>query len=189
MSGTRHPYQLWIDMETTGLNDRTDVPLEVGLVLSDETFSGVFEERWTIYEPWYEDLPIGGMPDFVAKMHNENGLLEECRNGVSFSLSEVHGFMYEFVKEHGLSSADPLCGSSVQFDRRFCDRYFPTFTSGISYRNIDVSSIKETVERFRPDIIQKRDIQLSPLKLHRVLPDIEDTLAEYQFYVEEFGLV
>lgn len=185
---TRHPYQLWIDMETTGLNENIDVPLEVGLVLTDEDFEVIDTVSWVVYEPWYEEVPFAQMGDFVAKMHAENGLIEDCRKSGS-TVSEVHYQLVEFVKEHGFTRADPLCGSSVGFDRRFAERYFPAFTQIFSYRNIDSSTLKEIVERRRPDIALKRDQNLVPLKLHRVIPDLADTVAEYFFYLQEFGLV
>ena len=188
MNTTRHPYQLWIDLETTGLDERTDVPLEVGLVLTDEEFEVVDTVSWVIYENWFESGPFSQMPDFVAKMHADNGLIEECRLGGA-TISSIHNQMVNFVSGHGFTRADPLCGSSVGFDRRFCERYFPAFASTFSYRNVDVSSIKETVEKHRPDIALKRDQMLTPLKMHRVVPDIADTVAEYFFYLKEFGLV
>jgi oligoribonuclease len=47
------------------------------------------------------------------------------------------------------------------------------------YRNIDVSSFKEMAARWWPSIVVARP---PDRKMHRVIPDIEDSIEELRYY-------
>jgi oligoribonuclease len=90
------------------------------------------------------------------------------------------GFLSEYVSERRA----PLCGNSICQDRRFLYRYMPRLEAFLHYRNLDVSSIKELVVRWRPDIADT----FVKTGGHRALDDILDSIEELKFYREHFFL-
>jgi oligoribonuclease len=72
----------------------------------------------------------------------------------------------------------PLCGNSICFDRRFLIRYMPKLDTYLSYRNVDVSSIKELVRRWLPGRVQVPEKQSA----HRALDDIRESIDELRLY-------
>jgi oligoribonuclease len=85
----------------------------------------------------------------------------------------------ELVRRHCPPGKSPLCGNSIGHDRRFLIRYMPALAGHLSYRNIDVSSVKELVRRWYPALSAppKRET-------HRALDDIRESIAELRFYRE-----
>ena len=64
-------------------------------------------------------------------------------------------------------------------DRRFLSAYLPDIENWLHYRSIDVSSVKELVRRWYPQV--KADLPRKP-GTHRALDDIRASIAELQFY-------
>ena len=58
----------------------------------------------------------------------------------------------------------------------------PKLEAWLHYRNLDVSSIKELVSRWRPDI---RD-SFTKRNTHRALDDIQESIQELRHYREYF---
>ena len=59
----------------------------------------------------------------------------------------------------------PLCGNSIGTDRRFLARYLPDIENHLHYRSVDVSSVKELVKRWYPDLTQAcraRPVSIAP---------------------------
>src|SRR5690606_33397548 len=75
----------------------------------------------------------------------------------------------------------PLAGNSVGTDRTFLDRDVPEFASWLSYRTIDVSSLKELSKRWFPRVYYN-----TPAKHggHRALADIRESIQELKYYRE-----
>lgn len=182
----------WVDVETTGLNPNFDVILEVGIVITDINLNVLDENSWVVYanDARYR-AALEDMSDLVLKMHTDNNLLNEAFDAdVRVSPSVFRSQAREFLASYDLPvpSSTPLCGSSVQFDRSMLQVHAPDLFATASYRNMDVSTIKEWIQRRRPDIALQRDLTFIPRKLHRVIPDIHDTLAEMRFYAEKMGI-
>lgn len=182
----------WFDVETTGLSFLADVVLEVGLVITDVNLNVLDEASWVVYANDHRyHYALDGMGDFVRQMHTDNGLLDEVYdNSIRVSPNKAALGISDLLRAYDLpvSRSTPLCGSSVQFDRTMLDANFPAVLDGFSYRNLDVSSFKEWWERKYPEQILLRDEHVVPQKKHRVIPDIYDTLAEFQFYVDGIEL-
>lgn len=75
----------------------------------------------------------------------------------------------------------PMCGNSICQDRRFLHRLMPRLEDYFHYRNLDVSSIKELVRRWKPEVLE----QLSKSGKHLAMDDIKESVAELQFYREK----
>lgn len=178
---------LWADLETDGLNPWENRRIfEVGLVLTDLDLNIKEEAEWTI---WHPGLVIEELDPFIQDMHTKNGLLEDMHhNGLPQAYVELQ--MIKAIQEWGIQGDSPLCGSSLRLDRNFLDYHMPRFHKMLSYRTIDVSSFKETVKRYKPDLYEAYlETHPDDGKAHRVLGDIRWSINEYRFYLEGLGIL
>lgn len=189
---------LWIDIETTGLNADTDIPLEVGLMLTDMYGDNRYSRSWLIQEfndDWAEALRRGMEHEIVGPMHQRSGLWADLSsaslsNTVTRSQASVQ--MIGWLSEHNVERGTlPLFGSSIgSLDRPFVLKHFPEFNEFTHYRNIDISTIKELCRRHNPTVFAAKEDHIEVEDLdggeHRVLNDIRYSIAEYKFYVDNF---
>src|SRR5258705_200261 len=75
-----------------------------------------------------------------------------------------------------------LCGNSICQDRRFLARYMPRLEAYFHYRNLDVSTLKELVKRWKPEIAKG----LVKQGKHEALADIYESIDELKYYRENF---
>lgn len=174
---------LWVDVETTGLEPAHDELLELALVLTDDDLTVQMQQSWTVFQ---SNLNIEHWSETVRKMHTESGLVNDIIvNGKRKEAIDTE-FARRFLRQAyqvdsilGLKEDQlfPMGGSSVHFDREFLRHHLPSVWSCFSHRNIDVSSIKELVKRWHPDVepYKKADV-------HRALPDVLDSINELRYY-------
>lgn len=174
---------IWLDIETTGLHPEECEILEVGFMVTDVEFGVRTEMSWVI-TPGFE-LTETNVDPFIWEMHTKSGLIEEC-NKSSLTIDQAAKEILERVNEWEITREDPLCGSSVAFDRGFLQYHLPAVASLFSYRNIDISTIKELCKRLNPELYPKLEKYSVKREIHRVIPDLEDTVSEAQFYAENF---
>lgn len=169
----------WVDIETTGLDIENDKLLEVGLAVTLDDLTLLRKVSFVVHLP-FQNYP---MPELVRNMHTKNGLLSECQFGASrLDVEQQLVAVMHSLPSGGGMAAYPMCGSSVHFDRAFLKMHMPRFEALFHYRNIDVSTVKELVNRWYPG---GSDLHRPPQqKLHRVDPDLTDTIAEAAFYKE-----
>lgn len=182
---------LWIDLETTGLSADADVPLELGLTLTDKW--GAFVDSWKTLI-WEDDLPymnaMNNMLPFVDNMHTENGLLADLnrfgkRTRRSAARDAVAWLQMHEVEKFTL----PMCGSSIgSLDRPFAIKHLPELHEFFHYRNIDISTVRELCKMHNPLLMERieADIEDAYLEKHRVLEDIQDSITLYRSLYENF---
>ncbi|MCP4407367.1 MAG: oligoribonuclease, partial [Gammaproteobacteria bacterium] len=74
--------------------------------------------------------------------------------------------------------ASPMCGNSICQDRRFLAESMPELESFFHYRNLDVSTIKELVRRWAPDLAKG----LKKKSTHLAMEDIRESIEELEYY-------
>lgn len=176
---------IWIDIETTGLNPEEELLLEVGFRITDIELNLLGERDWQIWDtPSYDERELDS---FILNMHTKSGLLDDCQDHGS-TLDEVCGDMQDWLSGWGVNKSDPMCGSSVQFDRSWMGIHLPLVHDMFSYRNVDISTVKELCRRLNPVLYGKidSDVKTSKREIHRALPDLQDTCSEAGFYFENF---
>lgn len=182
---------IWIDTETFGLNYQTDYIMEVGFKITDlklQTIDNFEIQIWQprLYDDRFKALLENPKDAFVLNMHQDSRLFRDCKmQGIG--ILEAESRMNEWLDMHevnGQDGQDPMCGSSVQFDRGMLEHQFPSVHDRFHYRNIDVSTIKEVCRRFAPQIYEKKGE--SPESQHRVTPDLQDTVKEFEYYRDAF---
>lgn len=181
----------FIDCETTGLEpERGDLLLEVGILLTDDDLEVIDRISVVIAQPAeLLELRLQANP-LVREMHTTSGLFAEIADlgepaSQNSAIIGARLHLTDWLAEHGYTepqSLGPMAGSSVGFDRRFLLQWMRALEAVWHYRVDDVSSTREQAHRWRPDLTAGEPV---PLKLHRVDPDLDDTLALARYYRTE----
>lgn len=170
-----HDRLVWIDVETTGLDWRDMGLLEIGVMVTGPapSFTEVASKSWLIQPRTVYRGEVLRADVFPA--HLDSGLWTEALdNGVphQVALCQMEGWL---AREHTerMIYGGPMCGASVHFDRKVLEQftsilYDParalsergdagffageSHMSGLvdriwSYRNFDVSSLREFVSQ------------------------------------------
>jgi oligoribonuclease len=176
----KDPHALvWLDLETTGLDDRTGTILEIATIVTDKELT-VIEEGPNLVIQQPDDV-LAGMDPWCVEQHGSSGLTEASRRS-SVSMPEAEEATLTFVRKHCLRGRAPLCGNSIGFDRRFIFHHMPRLNSYLNYRNVDVSTLKELAERWYEGDIRKPDKESN----HRALDDIRESIEELKRYRNAF---
>lgn len=171
---------LWVDLEMTGLDASRDVILEIAALVTDDQLNIMARGPEIVIHQSAEVLD--GMNDVVHAMHMQSGLIDKVRKS-SVSLDDAYKQMLEFVNKECEQGITPLCGNSVWQDRQFLQRYMPALVDFLTYRIIDVSSIKLLINMWYPhnskSLFKKKES-------HRALDDIQESIAELNQYKKHF---
>ena len=177
----RKPSQnlIWIDLEMTGLSPLDDRIIEIATVITDPHLN-VIEEGpvLAIHQPLTR---LAAMDEWNTRTHTDSGLVVRVRES-SVDEAEAERVTLKFIAKHVPGNHSPLCGNSICQDRRFLAAYMPKLESYLHYRNLDVSSIKELVKRWRPELVDGFKKKNS----HRALDDIRESIAELKYYRATF---
>lgn len=186
-----------IDLETTGLDPRSNRLLEVGVkIVRVSDLTTIAEASWLVWgmDQFAEQRRLAvaaaqgdESAKIVSEMHNANNLWAEAHQA-GLREEQVDYRLTVFLDENGAKGL-PMCGSSVHFDRAFMAQHLPRSVSMFHYRNIDVSSVRELCAILNPEMFAHIWEDVDRVTRHRVLPDISDTLAELGWYVENFFFV
>ncbi|WP_102192045.1 oligoribonuclease [Microbacterium aurantiacum] len=178
VSASENDRLVWIDCEMTGLDLQVDELVEIAVVITDFELEPVDPGFQIVIRP--SEAALDNMNDFVTKMHESSGLIEEIPLGVSLADAEAQTLAYikRFVP---LERKAPLAGNTIGTDRMFLAKYMPQIDNWLHYRNVDVSSIKELSRRWYPRVFFQ-----APAKDggHRALADILESIRELRYYRE-----
>lgn len=170
---------VWMDLEMTGLDHTTDVIVEIATLITDDDLNVVAEGPDLVVHA--TDDQLAAMDPFVVNMHTKSGLLDQIKAS-TLTLEEAGAQTLAFIKEHVPEARSvPLCGNSIGTDRRFLAAYLNEIEEYLHYRSIDVSSIKELVKRWYPDMDANRPRGQGS---HRALDDIRESVKELAYYRE-----
>ncbi|MDW3215847.1 MAG: oligoribonuclease [Ilumatobacteraceae bacterium] len=168
---------VWMDLEMTGLDHTSDVIVEIATLVTDDDLDVVAEgPDLVVHQP---DDVLARMDPFVVDMHTKSGLLDQIRAS-TITLEAAGAATLAFIREHApVARTVPLCGNSIGTDRRFLAAYLPEIEEHLHYRSVDVSSLKELVRRWHPDVLTQRGWKQGA---HRALDDIRESVSELQLY-------
>ena len=166
-----------MDLEMTGLDHTSEVIVEIATLITDDELQVVAEgPDLVVHQP---EQYLVKMDPFVVEMHTRSGLLDQIRAS-TISLEEAGQATLAFIREHVPEARTvPLCGNSIGTDRRFLAAYLPEIEEYLHYRSVDVSSLKELVRRWYPQVLTQRGWKQGA---HRALDDIRESISELQLY-------
>lgn len=168
---------VWIDLEMTGLDIHQHTIVEVAALVTDAELNILGEGVDVVVHATEEEL--ARMGDFVTKMHQSSGLLEEIRTS-TVSLAEAEDAVLALIDAHcDPEHPAPLAGNSIATDRSFIREQMPRLDAALHYRMVDVSSLKELARRWAPRVyFNQPDKGLA----HRALADIIESIRELDYY-------
>lgn len=176
---TKHDSNLvWIDMEMTGLDPETCKVLEIATIVTDAQLNVLAEGPViAVHQP---DAILDGMDEWCTRVHGESGLTARCRESSTDEAQAARQTM-AFLENYVDAGKSPLCGNTIGQDRRFMVKYMPELEAYFHYRSIDVSTIKELVKRWKPEVLDG----FTKKGVHLALDDIRESIAEMRFYREK----
>ena len=170
---------IWIDLEMTGLDPDKEKIIEIATLVTDSDLNIIAEGPNLAVRQ--SDGLLDGMDDWNQRHHSKTGLIEKVKNS-RIDDKEAERQTIEFLVQYSEKGASPMCGNSICQDRRFLANYMPELEEFFHYRNLDVSSIKELVRRWKPEILEG----LVKKGTHIAMDDIKDSVIELVHYREHF---
>ena len=170
---------VWIDMEMTGLQPDSDRIIEIAVLVTDPQLNVLAEGPvLVVHQP---DAVLEAMDSWNRSTHKKTGLIERVRAS-RLTESDAERTAIDFLAQHVPASSSPMCGNSICQDRRFLARWMPKLESYFHYRNLDVSTLKELVRRWKPDLMKG----IPKEGKHEALADVYESIAEMKYYRETF---
>jgi oligoribonuclease len=168
---------VWIDMEMTGLVPESDRIIEVAMLVTDAQLNLVAEGPVLVVRQ--PDEVLAAMDSWNRSVHGKSGLVEKVKASVLDEAAAERQAL-EFLARHVPAGVSPMCGNSICQDRRFLARWMPRLEAFFLYRNLDVSTLKELVKRWKPELV-KEMMKLKQGK-HEALADIYESIEELKYY-------
>jgi len=178
MAKDRHAL-VWIDLEMTGLDPDKDCIIEMATIITDADLNIISEGP--VLAIYQEDPVLEAMDEWNTRTHTASGLVERVRTS-GYNETDAEALTLEFIRQYIPKNRSPLCGNSICQDRRFLHRNMPKLEAYLHYRNLDVSSIKELVVRWRPSLSDG----FKKKNTHQALDDIRESIDELRYYRECF---
>ena len=170
---------IWVDMEMSGLDPDTDKVLEVAVVVTDTHLYTVAEAPVLVVHQ--SDAVLDAMDSWNSATHAKSGLIERVRAS-RLNEAEAENRMVEFLQQFVAPGVSPMCGNSVHQDRNFMSRHLPRLEAFFHYRNLDVSTLKELMKRWKPELAAG----FTKHGKHEALADIYESIEELKYYREHF---
>jgi oligoribonuclease len=166
---------IWIDLEMTGLNVTTECIIEIATIVTDSQLNTIAQGPVIAVSQSAELLDA--MDDWCTRQHGQSGLVKRVLAS-EVTERQTEQATLDFLRQHVPAQCSPMCGNSVHQDRLFLKKYMPELEAYFHYRNLDVSTLKELCHRWAPDIYKGFNKQSK----HRALDDIQDSIAELEYY-------
>ena len=166
---------VWIDMEMTGLAPDSDRIIEIALLVTDAQLVTLAEGPvLVVHQP---DEVLEAMDSWNKNTHKKSGLIERVRAS-KLSEADAERAAVDFLSQHVPANNSPMCGNSICQDRRFLARWMPRLEAHFHYRNLDVSTLKELVRRWKPELAKG----FAKEGRHEAMADILESIEELKFY-------
>jgi len=166
---------VWIDMEMTGLQPDSDRIIEIALLVTDPQLALLAEGPvLVVHQP---DPVLEAMDTWNKSVHKKSGLIERVRAS-AMTEAQAESEAMAFLARHVPAASSPMCGNSICQDRRFLARWMPRLEAFFHYRNLDVSTLKELVRRWKPEAVKG----FAKEGKHEALADILESIEELKYY-------
>ena len=170
---------VWIDLEMTGLLPDKHRIIEIATIVTDSQLNVLAEGPVIAIKQ--SDAELDAMDEWNQTHHGRSGLIDRVRAS-TIDEAEATQQTLAFLADYSVPKASPLCGNSICQDRRFMANTMPELEAFFHYRNLDVSTLKELAQRWRPEIMTG----LRKKATHQALDDIRESIEELRFYREYF---
>jgi len=166
---------VWIDMEMTGLVPESDRIIEIALLVTDPQLNLVAEGPViVVHQP---DEVLAAMDSWNRSVHGKSGLVDRVKAS-TLDEAAAERQAIAFLAQHVPQGVSPMCGNTICQDRRFLARWMPKLEAFFHYRNLDVSTLKELIRRWKPEVVKA----LKKEGKHEALADIYESIEELKYY-------
>ena len=126
----------------------------------------------------HDDGVFEAMHPWCIEQHNKSGLVGRCKES-PYRTGDAEKMTLMFIQQHVSSGHGILAGNSIHTDKVFLQKHMPTLHDYLSYRLVDVSSIKELCRRWYPT-----EYRQLPRKRqsHTAMLDIQESIDELKYY-------
>jgi len=166
---------IWVDLEMTGLDPENDVIIEIATIVTDNELNALAEGP--VLAIHQSDERLDAMDEWNTSHHTSSGLVKRVRES-SETAESASRKTIEFLREFVPQGVSPMCGNSICQDRRFMARYMPELENYFHYRNLDVTTLKILVQRWRPEL----ESGYIKNNTHLALDDIRESIEELRYY-------
>ncbi|MCU7893390.1 MAG: oligoribonuclease [Candidatus Thiodiazotropha sp. (ex Ustalcina ferruginea)] len=170
---------IWIDLEMTGLDTQKDEIIEIATIVTDARLNILAEGP--VIAIHQSQQRLDAMDAWNQRQHGGSGLLDRVK-GSDYNEASAEAETLDFLEKYIPAGASPMCGNSICQDRRFLARTMPKLEVFFHYRNLDVSTLKELVNRWAPSLSEG----FSKEGKHLALDDIKDSIDELRYYRDHF---
>jgi oligoribonuclease len=170
---------IWVDMEMTGLEPDQDVVIEIATIVTDTELNTLAEGP--VIAVHQSDARLAAMDEWNTTHHTRSGLVDRVKasgHTEQQTAQETIAFLEQWVPR----GASPMCGNTICQDRRFMARHMPELEAYFHYRNLDVSTLKILMQRWRPEL----ESGFVKTGTHLALDDIRESINEMRYYREHF---
>ena len=170
---------VWIDCEMTGLDPERERLLEIAVIVTGPDLTPRIEGPVLVIHQ--SDELLGKMDAWNKGTHGRSGLIDKVRAS-TLSEAQAEQQILAFIQKYVPKASSPLCGNTISQDRRFLVKYMPRLEAWLHYRNLDVSTLKELMRRWRPELAAG----MTKHGRHEALADIYESIDELKYYREHF---
>ena len=169
---------IWVDMEMTGLVPETHRVIEIATIVTDTNLAVLAEGP--VIAIHQEPAELEAMDEWNTRTHTRSGLVDRVRSSTITEQGATEATL-DFLRQWVPEGKSPMCGNSICQDRRFMARHMPELETFFHYRNLDVSTLKILMQRWRPDLPE------APKQgAHQALEDIRESIEELRHYRTHF---
>ncbi|XP_067943972.1 oligoribonuclease-like [Watersipora subatra] len=167
---------IWLDLEMSGLDVNKERIIEIAVAVTNADLTKIAEGPNIIIHQ--EDSLLDAMDPWCVKTHGESGLTAAVKES-KVSEAEAEKSVLDFVKLYTTKGKCVLGGNSIYMDKMFLMKYMPDFSDHLHYRLVDVSTLKELIKGWMPEVVKN-----APKKgnTHRSRDDIRESIKELKYY-------
>lgn len=178
---------LFLDLETTGLDAKSDSIIEAAYAFTDEAFNVIGTPRSFLVEPktWGDLFAAVRDNVFLRDMHTKSGLLSAMTYGTPVHIHRVDDVLAADIDDLPDHESLHLAGFSVHFDRGFLDANgFEAALDRIHHRHLDLSAVKMLFDAV--GVPYSTPVNENP---HRARPDVFEAIEQARLFATQLSSI